>query len=248
MIKKFVTAVQFLTIFTLNKNHEVEKNDLAKSMVYFPLVGFALGFILVNADKGLLWMFPHAIVNAMLLVVLVLLTRALHVDGLADTLDGLMGGYDSKSRLHIMKDSRIGTAGVLGIVLLLLVKYLALNNLFSGSKVEALLTAPMLARWSQTLMVYKANYGREEGMGSAFVGHLRGNNMIAAFATAFGLAVWVNGWGALYLVTAVLAFTMAARWYLVKKLGGVTGDAIGAVSELNEVLVLLVLVVLSGAE
>lgn len=248
MLKNFVTAVQFLTIFTLNKKHEVRENDLAKSMVYFPLVGFALGFILVNADKGLLWMFPHAIVNAMLIVILVLLTRALHLDGLADTLDGLMGGYDSKSRLHIMKDSRLGTAGVIGIVLLLLVKYLALNNLFSGSKVEALLTAPMLARWSQTLMVYKANYGREEGMGSAFVGHLRGNNMIAAFVVAFGLAIWVNGWIALYLVAGVLVFTLLGRWYLVKRLGGVTGDAIGAMSELNEVLVLLILVVLSGAE
>jgi len=248
MLKNFITAVQFLTIFTLNKKHEVRESDLAKSMVYFPLVGFALGFILVNADKGLLWMFPHTIVNAVLLVILVLLTRALHVDGLADTLDGLMGGYDSQSRLHIMKDSRIGTAGVIGIVLLLLVKYLALNNLFSSSKVEALLTAPMLARWSQTLMVYKANYGREEGMGSAFVGHLRGNSMIAAFAAAFGLSIWVNGWIALYLVVGVLVFTLLGKWYLVKRLGGVTGDAIGAISELNEVLVLLFLVVLSGAE
>jgi adenosylcobinamide-GDP ribazoletransferase len=248
MLKNFTTAVQFLTIFTLNKKHEVGENDLAKSMVYFPLVGFLLGFILVNADKALLWMFPHTIVNAGIIVILVLLTRALHVDGLADTLDGLMGGYDSKSRLHIMRDSRIGTAGVLGIVLLLLVKYLALNNLFSGSKVEALLTAPMLARWSQTLMVYKANYGREEGMGSAFVGHLRGNNMIAAFAVALGLAIWVNGWSALYLIAGVAALTLLGRWYLVKRLGGVTGDAIGAMSELNEVLVLLLLVVLSGAE
>ena len=248
MIKKFVTAVQFLTIFTLNKKHEVSENDLAKSMVYFPLVGFALGFILVNADKGLLLVFPHTIVNVLLIVIMVLITRAFHIDGLADTLDGLMGGYDSKSRLHIMKDSRLGTAGVIGVVLLLLVKYVVLNSLFSSSKVEALLTAPMLARWSQTLMVYKANYGREEGMGGAFVGHLRGNNMIAAFTTAFGLAVWVNGWSALYLVAGVLAFTFLARWYLVKRLGGVTGDTIGAVSELNEVLVLLFLVVLSGAE
>jgi adenosylcobinamide-GDP ribazoletransferase len=248
MIKNFITAVQFLTIFTLNKKQEITENDLAKSMVYFPIVGFALGFILVNSDKGLLWMFPNTIVNAVLIIILVLLTRALHIDGLADTLDGLMGGYDSRSRLLIMKDSRIGTAGVIGIVLLLLVKYLALNNLFASSKVEALLTAPMLARWSQTLMVYNANYGREEGMGSAFVGHLRGNSMLAAFATAVGLSIWVNGWPALYLVAGVLAFTLLGRWYLVKRLGGVTGDAIGAMSELNEVLVLLILVVLSGAE
>ena len=72
--------------------------------------------------------------------------------------------------------------------------------------------------------------------------------MVAAFATAAGLAIWVNGWSALYLISGVVALTLLGRWYLVKRLGGVTGDAIGAVSELNEVLVLLMLVVLSGAE
>ena len=248
MLKNFITAVQFLTIVTVKKGHQVGENELAKSMVYFPIVGFGLGFILVYADKGLLWVLPHSITNALLVFIAVLLTRALHIDGLADTLDGMMGGYDKQSRLHIMKDSRLGTAGALGIMFLLLVKYVALNNLFSGEKVAALLVAPLLARWSQTLMVYRSVYGREEGMGSAFVGHLRGSGMIAASAVAIGLAGWVSGFSAVYLVAAVAVFTLLSRWYFIRKLGGVTGDTIGAVSELNEALVLLLFVVLSNGE
>jgi adenosylcobinamide-GDP ribazoletransferase len=131
---------------------------------------------------------------------------------------------------------------------LLLVKYVTLNNLFSGEKVAALLSAPLLARWSQTLMVYRSVYGREEGMGSAFVGHLRGSGMIAASVVAVGLAGWVSGFSAVYLVAAVVLFTLLSRWYFMRKLGGVTGDTIGAVSELNEVLVLLLFVVLSNGE
>jgi adenosylcobinamide-GDP ribazoletransferase len=248
MLKNFITAVQFLTIFTLNKKHQAGENELAKSMVYFPIVGFGLGFILVYADKGLLWVLPHSITNALLIIIAVLLTRALHIDGLADTLDGMMGGYDKQSRLHIMKDSRLGTAGALGIMFLLLVKYVTLNNLFSGEKAAALLVAPLLARWSQTLMVYRSVYGREEGMGRAFVGHLRGSGMIAASAVAVGLAGWVSGFSAVYLVAAVVLFTLLSRWYFKRKLGGVTGDTIGAVSELNEALVLLFFVVLSNGE
>jgi adenosylcobinamide-GDP ribazoletransferase len=246
MIKNFINAVEFLTIFTVSRKHDVTEGDLAKSMVYFPMVGFLIGVILNYSDKALAWIVPPTIANALLLIMLVLITRALHIDGLADTLDGIMGGHDRVSRLEIMKDSRLGTAGALGIVLLLLVKYLCFNNLFDNDKASALLTAPMLGRWSQILMVFGANYGREEGIGSAFIGHLRGSGMIAASAVAVGLAIFVSGIWATILIASVALFTMVCRWYLVRKLGGVTGDAIGAVSELNEALTLLLFVILSN--
>lgn len=246
MIKNFINAVEFLTIFTVSRKHDVTEGDLAKSVVYFPMVGFLIGVILNYSDKALAWTVPPTIANALLLIMLVLITRALHIDGLADTLDGIMGGHDRMSRLEIMKDSRLGTAGALGIVLLLLVKYLCFNNLFDNDKASALLIAPMLGRWSQILMVFRANYGREQGMGSAFVGHLRSSGMIATSAVALGLAVFVSGIWAAILIASVALFTIVCRWYLVRKLGGVTGDAIGAVSELNEALTLLLFVILSN--
>ncbi len=250
MIRNFITALQFLTVFTVNRKHEASENDLAKSMVYFPFVGFLIGFILVYADKGLLRLLPDTISNIFLLVISVFITRALHIDGLADTLDGIMGGRDRESRLAIMKDSRIGTAGVLGISFVLLIKYACLNNLFNDYKAAALLTAPVFGRWSQMLMMFKANYGREQGMGRAFVGHLRSGGLIAASVVSLGLSAWVimddsrTAFLALGIPLAAAAFTFLWRWYMTRKLGGVTGDAVGAASELNEALALLLFVFL----
>lgn len=254
MVKNFINAVQFLTIVPVNKNHETEEGSLAKSMVYFPLIGFLIGFLLVYADKAMmLAALPQTVANILLITLSVLVTRALHIDGLADTLDGLMGGHDRSSRLSIMKDSRLGTAGALGIFFVLAIKYICLNNLFESEKIAALLTAPVLARWSQTLMVFKANYGRENGMGKAFVGHLRASGFTAASVVGLGLSAFVvvqldtrSVVLMFSLAVCVVLLTLMGRWYLVRKLGGVTGDAIGAVSEANEVLVFLLFVIFSG--
>ena len=245
MIKNFIHAIQFLTIFTVSRKEKVTEGDLARSVVYFPFVGFLLGVILVYTDKALSYALPHTIGNALLILISVLLTRALHIDGLADTLDGLMGGSDKESRLRIMKDSRLGTAGALGIVFVLLVKYLCLNNLFNDDKTEALLVAPVLSRWSQALMVFRTNYVREQGMGRAFVGHLRATGLAVSSAVALGITAYLLWLPAAYLIAGTLALTLIGRWYLGRKLGGVTGDAIGAVSELHEVLTFLLFVILA---
>jgi adenosylcobinamide-GDP ribazoletransferase len=254
MIKNFITALQFLTIITVRKDHVVEEGDMAKSIVYFPLVGFLIGVLLVNADKIFaLIALPQTIATFLLIIISVLITRALHIDGLADTLDGLMGGRDHSSRLAIMKDSRLGTAGALGIVFVLFLKYLCLNNLFESDRIVALLVAPALARWAQTLMVSNAEYVRDHGMGKAFVGHLRSSSLVATSAVAIGLSAFVVVRLDVHsvilfftLICGVLLLTYLGKSYLVHKLGGVTGDAIGAMSELNEVLVLFVFVVLSS--
>jgi adenosylcobinamide-GDP ribazoletransferase len=254
MINNFITALQFLTIFTISKKHNIEESDLARSMSYFPLIGFIVGVILVNADKLFaLIALPQTIGTLLIIVISVLITRALHLDGLADTLDGLMGGRDRTSRLAIMKDSRLGTAGAIGVFFSLFMKYLCLNSLIESDRVCALLTAPVLGRWSQAFMVYNVSYGREEGMGRAFVGHLRSSSLVAASLLAAGLTAFVvvrldihSALLFLSILCGVLLLTYAGKRYLVRKLGGMTGDAIGAVNELNEVLVLFVFVIFSG--
>ncbi len=254
MIKNFINAVHFLTIVTVKRDHEAEEGSLARSMIYFPLIGFLLGLILVYADKAMeLVALPQTVANALLVAISVFLTRALHIDGLADTFDGLMGGRDHGSRLSIMKDSRLGTAGALSIFFILTLKYVCLNNLIESDKTAALLTAPMLARWSQTLMVFKARYGREEGMGKAFVGHLRASSLTAASVFAIALSSFVvvrmdmlSAIFAVSLVGGVVATTLLGRWYLIRKIGGITGDTVGAMSEMCEVLVLLLFVIFSS--
>jgi adenosylcobinamide-GDP ribazoletransferase len=213
-----------------------------------------IGFILVNADKAFaLVALPQPVSTLLIIVISVLVTRALHIDGLADTLDGLMGGHDDASRLRIMKDSRLGTAGVLGIVFVLFLKYLCLNTLFESERIVALLTAPVLARWSQTFMAYNARYGRENGMAGAFVGHIRVSTLAASSAVAAGLTAFVvvrldirSVILALCLLSGAALLSWLGKQYVIRKLGGVTGDAIGAISELNEVLVFLLFVLFSS--
>ena len=133
MIRNFITALQFLTILTVRKDHTMGEGDLAKSMPYFPLIGFLIGFVLVNADRLFsLIALPHTIATFLVIILSIWITRAIHIDGLADTFDGLMGGRDHSSRLAIMKDSRLGTAGAIGIVSVLFMKYLCLGNLFES--------------------------------------------------------------------------------------------------------------------
>lgn len=250
MLRNFITALQFLTILTVKKDHEVDENELASSMVYFPFVGFLIGLILAWADRALLWLLPDTIANLFLLMLSVVITRALHVDGLADSMDGLMGGRDRESRLAIMKDSRIGTAGVLAIVLVFSVKYVCLNNLFGQYKTIALLTAPAFARWSQMLMMFKAHYAREEGMGKAFVGHVRAAGVLGASVITLGISAFVIVYDertailAVGIPLSVAAFTAFWRWFINRKVGGITGDSVGAASELNETLALLLFVFL----
>lgn len=251
MLKNFITALQFLTVFTVKKDHEVEEADLARSMAYFPLVGFLIGLQLVWVDRLLLRMLPDTISNIFLLLLMALITRALHIDGLADSFDGITGGRDEASRLAIMKDSRIGTAGVLAVLFVQLIKYVCLNNLFFDYKAAALLTAPALGRWSMMLMMFKADYGREAGLGRAFVGHVRWGGLVTATVLTIGLSAFVIF--QYDLRTAVLAagtpivvagFTLLWRRYVVRKTGGVTGDTIGAVNEMTEALTLLLFVFL----
>lgn len=249
MIRNFITALQFLTVFRVRKDRDMDENDLARSMAYFPFVGFFIGVILVYADKALAAFLPDTIANVFLLLLSVLITRALHMDGLADSIDGIMGGRDHQSRLAIMKDSRIGSAGALGIFFVLLVKYVCLNNLFSDHKTAALLTAPAFSRWSQMLVMFHADYGREEGIGRAFVGHVRLGGLIAASVITIVLSGFViyqydveTAVLAAGIPTAVGLVTVLWRWYVVRKVGGVTGDAVGAVSEMNEALTLLLFV------
>ncbi len=248
MFRDFLTALQFLTIFPVSRKHEVRESEFSRSLTYFPFVGFLIGLMLVWADRAMLWFFPDALSNVILLLISVVITRALHVDGLADSVDGMMGGTDAESRLAIMRDSRVGTAGVLAVFFVLLIKYACLNSLFGDYKAAVLLTAPAFGRWSQMIMMFRSEYGREQGTGRAFVGHVRLGGLFVASLVALGISAWVivqddqTATLAVGIPFCVAVATLLWRWYVVRRLGGVTGDTVGAISEMNEALTFLLFV------
>ncbi len=231
-------AISFLTILPLKAPDDVNSRDLTRSAAFFPLVGWLLGGLLLLAAQGLIALFGSGLTTALLLVALLAwLTRGLHLDGLADLLDGLGGGNDPARRLAIMKDSGIGAFGVIGLILLLGLKASALADLlpelFADHKV--LLILPLVAgRWAMVLLAWRSRYPREQGTGHAFVGQVSIREVLlgALFVVPFCLL----GPAAIVALLASLLPAVYLYFKATRALGGVTGDVLGASCELGEVL------------
>ncbi|MFA5073791.1 MAG: adenosylcobinamide-GDP ribazoletransferase [Nitrospirota bacterium] len=251
MPKNFMNAVQSLTIVSMNKKQRTE-TDFEKSMVYFPVIGFLIGLILIYVDQAFrLLAFPEHIGNFLLITFFVILTRALPIEGLANTFEGI-ARKTRQIRPANVKEGSLGSFGVLAIVIALLLKYLCLNSLVNSEKIAALLIVPMLSRWSQTIVAYQGIHGREEEIGRVFVGHLRASRLVYSSLIAISLTafvIWREEPRALFLIFGliggVILFTLMSRFCLVKKLGMVTHDGMGAISEANEVLIFLLFIILA---
>jgi adenosylcobinamide-GDP ribazoletransferase len=214
-------------------------------------VGLLLGAILVVLDWGLRWLFPEGVAAALLLVAWVALTGALHLDGFIDCCDGLLAPVSRERRLEILRDVHAGAFGIVGVVLLLLTKYATLVALPEGIRLPALLFVPTLARWCMTGAVLLYPYARSgSGLGQkAKTGAGRSQLAIATITAllACALAGLAGlGWTALLLLvlTAIASF-LVAHW-IQSRLGGLTGDAYGAICELAETVSLLILVALAS--
>ena len=235
----FVAALQFLTIIPIRL--KASANALHRSIAYFPLVGLLIGGILYGLDRLLTLAFPMSLVNILLVITLAAMTRALHLDGFIDTCDGLAGGHSPEERLKIMRDSRGGGFGVVGGCFLILLQYVALTVVPEEHRMAALLLMPTIARWTMVYAIFAYPYAREQGMGKIFQ---EGTNWPwLAIATAITLAsclglMWLNGLAV--MAAAMLVALLVANW-LSGKLGGLTGDAYGAINELVEVSVLILI-------
>jgi adenosylcobinamide-GDP ribazoletransferase len=233
----FVAALQFLTIVPPLVRRPFSGVELGRAVGWFPVIGLMLGSVLVLLDVVLAPLFPHLLSSALLLVVWVLFTGALHLDGLLDSCDGFFGGRTPEDRLRIMRDERVGAYAVIGCVLLLLVKYLALLSL--PLRVAALCTAPVLGRAAMALAIVVFPYAREEGLGRAMKDHATTLDAAMAVALAGFVAAWLGGWVGLVAAGGALGFTLLAGWFIRGRLPGLTGDLYGAICELVEVLTLL---------
>lgn len=211
-------------------------------MAVFPLVGLALGSILIALDYGLSHIFPPAIVSALLLTSYIAMYGGFHLDGLADTIDGLAGGKDREHALKIMKDSNIGAIGVVALVLLLLLKYTAINSLPDGTRWEGLLIMPVVGRWTQVWMTYGSKYARESGLGRPFVDYVGKRELLIASMITIVVSWLTLSWSGLVVIGGAALLGILMKSFFNKKVGGITGDILGAGSELCELLILLIII------
>ncbi|HVC31245.1 MAG TPA: adenosylcobinamide-GDP ribazoletransferase [Steroidobacteraceae bacterium] len=239
-----LAAIEFLTPLQLRRGHELDPAAIGRCSAFFPTVGLLLGLVLEGLDRGLSHVLPPAAEDAILVAALVLLSGGLHLDGLADSADGLFGGRTRERRLEIMRDSRIGSFGALALGLVLLLQWSALLGLASPWRTPALLLFPALGRCVMPVVICALPYARPEGLGVLFRRYIWPWPVPVAVASSLVLAVLLFGAGGVILVGAAVLFALLLGMAMAARLGGLTGDTYGALCELTQILVLLL--ILSG--
>ncbi len=238
--EQFRIALGFLTILPVGRSLQVTPERLGRSMALFPAAGLLLGLLLVVINSLLSTLIPRAVLDCLLLLIMIVMTGALHLDGIADLLDGLAGGKDREGILRIMKDSRVGAMGVVGLVMLLLLKYLCLFNLPLEIKSAGLIFMPAAGRWVQVVLAASCRYLRgSEGTGAVFVEYAGERELLIASGSLIAVALVLFGLQGIFMIFLLGIAVMLLIKYFEMRLGGVTGDVLGASSELIEVLALL---------
>lgn len=244
-MQAFRLALSFMTVFPAGVKDNVGEDMFGKSVKYFPLVGLLIGFILAGIDALILPKVNGLASSAVVIVALIAMTRALNIDGLADTFDGLLGGRDREHSLAIMKDSRVGSFGVVAIVAVVLLKVLMLLSVAQDMKLGAIIIFPALGRWAAAYAITTQVYARAEGgLGAFFVRGSSVMGLMVSTALTFITAVLVLGLAGLSVIAAVVLFTLFYIRIVNRKIGGITGDTSGAAIELNELVVLIMLALL----
>lgn len=257
-MKKILLAFQFLTIIPVKQMANVSEKEIAQSSAFFPLAGLFQGILLVCGYGLSSMFFPSDLTTGILLLLLVLSNGGFHLDGLADTFDAIASRKNREEKLAIMKDSTIGPIGVIVIITALLLKFSALNSLYNYSLftvLGSLFLMPVFARWAMVAAIFHARSARQDGLGKIFIENTKLRElMTATFFTlliSLSLSFTVNkisGYSPHFLTVSLqfllvlpvlYFFSIVSVWFSNKAFSGMTGDTFGAVSEISEILFLI---------
>jgi adenosylcobinamide-GDP ribazoletransferase len=238
----FWIALQFLTIIPMPFKKQWEAKDIASSLIFFPVIGLLVGLLVFLAWWGLGEVFSPVVAAVLILLLWVIISGAMHLDGLADSCDGL-GGSTPEKRLEIMKDSHSGAFGIVGVSLLLLVKFAAIVSL-AGWSWETLVLAPVLGSWAMVLAITVFPYARKNGLGLAFKQGSTVLRLLIASIITLAAVILLAGWWGIAVMAITGLVTLLIGLFFKSRLGGLTGDTYGAIKEVNEALSLIVTPVL----
>ena len=241
-MKRLLAAMRLLTIVPVPGTWGTAESDLAGSVAFFPVVGLLLGVAAAALGWGLGQAAPSLVVAAALVIALLSFSGCLHLDGLSDTADGFLSCRNRQRMLEIMKDSHVGPMGLIAVVSVLLMKFAALASLEPARLWPAALLMPLAGRVAICMHAALLPAARGDGLGAIFcrqrhaAAALWAIGLLAVVAVALlgirhGLIVWA----------ACLATTLLLAIYVYRKLGGATGDTLGAACEIVEVVPALTL-------
>ena len=244
-MKDLLQALSFLTILPVGRLPLPEDKGLSRSMAFFPSAGLLIGLLLAVAYLLLSFLFSKSLVLWLTLGYLAFLTRGLHFDGFSDTIDGFAAGGPKEKILEVMRDSRIGAFGVVGLILLIGAKYFALDQIVGPSIPRSLILMTVMGRSSMVWVCYRSPYARPGGgLAKPFVENLTAREIVLSSASALGIGLLLWGLEGALVFFGIGLFSYTFRLFFLKKLNGVTGDILGAANELSELLCLILLIIL----
>ena len=241
----FIVAMQFLTRLPVRPKGELPADALGKAAVFFPLIGLVLGAGGVALDHLLSPYSSRSVVTVFVLIYLVAVTGGLHEDALADAADGFGGGWTKEEILAIMRDSRIGTFGAVTVTLGLLARFACLGSLNVGGFDRFFVAGQVLNRWTALPLGFFLGPARNEsGQGALLARKVSGATLGIGTALAVAIVVFALGFKAVWVILAATTVTALTGFYYQSRIGGVTGDCMGATNQMAEVAVYFVGVLL----
>ena len=247
MIRPLLTAIQFLTVIPFPKSFTGGEKELEKCMPFFPVVGLLIGIIIAAFDHVMGFIFPPLPASVMTVIAMTAISGGLHMDGLADTADGFFSARPRERVLEIMRDSRTGVMGVLAVVFVIVLKVSVLISLFPPIRPGIIVLMPLAGRCSFVVMMTALPYVRREGgLATAFGVGKSWLNVL--WASAFLLAAgWLAGhWMGLAASFSALLMAVLFSVYCFRKIGGYTGDTLGAGCEITEIIPAIAALALMG--
>jgi adenosylcobinamide-GDP ribazoletransferase len=239
-MKHLIAAIQFLTIFPVPASFNCGEKELRGSVVFFPIVGLLIGGFLAILDFGIVWIFPPLPASVLVVILMLAASGCLHMDGLADTADGFLSARPKERVLEIMRDSRIGSMGAIAIVSVIALKVAALASIPGRRHWMIVLLMPIAGRCALVVSMAIAPYARETGgLVSAFG---RTKWPVPFFALLF---LAMLSWAMLGIMGLVAAAGSIISTFLIscwskRKIGGFTGDTLGAACEIAEAVLALI--------
>lgn len=256
-MKPLLVSVQFLTRIPVRITGNLSDREIGRSAIYFPFVGLLQG--LPAAATALLFglLFTPEIAAGLVIAVLLLINGGFHVDGLADTADAISvkgtgdPSRDREKRLAVMKDSSVGAMGAIAIALFILLKYLFISGLLqkglTWDVLCMLMLVPVFSKWIMVPVITHGNPARGDGLGKVFIAHGGPAVLVLSsivLAVIFACSIFflpearLAGALKLFLALALPSYVLGLLWvaFCTKEFGGLTGDTIGAVSEVGEIV------------
>ncbi|QCX32651.1 adenosylcobinamide-GDP ribazoletransferase [Caloramator sp. E03] len=235
MVKSFILMIQFLTRLPIKKQIEMERDTLAKGTLFFPLVGIIIGSI-AGIVYYLLNFINSDLASFGAVFAIVFTTGGLHVDGLSDTADGFFSGRSREKVLEIMKDSRVGSFGVIAIVFILLLKYILIRSLPYSFVLKTLILSCGISRLGASFLFSFGKSAKPGGLGNMFTGKDSIKYLIISFIIFTSIGFLIEK--AIFAISLITVFTfdLFLMKYSYRMIGGFTGDVYGAAIELGEVV------------